>query len=106
MPVLDAPEVEVPLLDAPELDVPELDVPELDALEPDVPVLDALELDPASVVDVHTPPVHTPPVHAVPSASVVWPHAPLDGSHAAEWHWSTGTHATGLLPVHIPTWQE
>jgi hypothetical protein len=37
--------------------------------------------------------------------SAVWTQLPVDGSHAAEWHWSDGAQATGLLPVHTPVWQ-
>jgi hypothetical protein len=69
---------------------------------------------------VHTtslPPVHTPPrhesvlvqaslsLHEAPSDFGGSVHEPLAASHVpATWHWSSGEHATGFDPVHVPVW--
>ena len=47
-----------------------------------------------------------PSVHALPFALFGLLHTPLAGSQMpATWHWSSGVHTTGLLPLHVPLWQ-
>jgi hypothetical protein len=44
-------------------------------------------------------------LQTVPSAMGGLEHFPLKGSQVpGPWHWSTGAHATGLPPVHVPDW--
>jgi hypothetical protein len=46
-----------------------------------------------------------PSLQAVPFATALFTQAPVEGLHAAEWHWSMGVQLTGLPPWQVPPWQ-